>query len=172
MLGESGQGPCGNLVDAIAVSPPVELDTCSRRIRHAENRFYDRHFVDVLLRQIRQRARLVAGAPGYCYGSRPTSLYELDDRFTAPVNGFGTAACYYRECSSARFVPAIRRPTLIVSAVDDPLIPIEMFGRLKVPPGVSLHVTPGGGHLGFIARPGRDPDRRWIDWRILEWVLR
>ncbi len=171
LLGELGDRACGNLVDAVAVSPPVELATCSRRIHEFENRLYDRHFVDLLLRQIRQRARRVPGAAVFPPGAKPRSLYELDDRFTAPVCGFGTAEQYYRQSSSAQFVPGIRRPTLIVTAADDPLIPIAMFGRLKLPPSAVLHVAPGGGHLGFIARRGCDPDRRWIDWRILEWVL-
>jgi hypothetical protein len=132
---------------------------------------YDRHFVGLLLRQIRERARTVAGAARFPESSRPRSLYEFDDRFTAPVSGFGTADRYYGQCNSAQFVPEIRQPTLIVTAADDPLIPIDMFGRLKLPPSVMLHVTRGGGHLGFVARRGRDADRRWVDWRILQWVI-
>ncbi len=171
LLGELGDRACGNLVEGIAVSPPVELATCSRRIQERQNRLYDRHFVDLLLRHIRRRARRVAGAAGVPPGPAPRSLYELDDRFTAPVCGFGTAEQYYRQSSSAAVVGGIRRPTLIVAAADDPLVPAAMFERLELPPQVMLHLAPGGGHLGFFGRRGSDPDRRWIDWRILQWML-
>jgi hypothetical protein len=33
-----------------------------------------------------------------------------------------------------------------------------------------LVITPCGGHLGFIGSGGSDPDRRWLDWRIIEWM--
>jgi predicted alpha/beta-fold hydrolase len=28
-----------------------------------------------------------------------------------------------------------------------------------------------GGHLGFVGRAGVDADRRWMDWRVVDWVL-
>jgi uncharacterized protein len=171
LLGELGANACGNLNAAIAVSPPLELDTCCRRIHERQNRLYDRRFVDELLRQHRRLLRVRSDAATFCSTPKPRSLYELDDRFTAPVSGFGRAAHYYRQCSSARFVGGIRRPTLILTAADDPLIPIEMFSRLARPAGVTLHVARGGGHLGFIAAAGRDPDRRWMDWRVIDWVV-
>jgi len=40
-----------------------------------------------------------------------------------------------------------------------------------LPPNVTLCLTPHGGHLGFIGRAGLDPDRRWMDWRLTEWLL-
>ena len=171
LLGEIGAGGCGNLVAGIAVSPPVELGTCCERIGRRDNRLYDRRFVEALLQQHRERIRLVPGAPPMPFTVKPRTLLELDNRFTGPINGFGNAVNYYRECSSSSFVPEIRKPTLILTAADDPMIPVEIFGRLRLPPSVALHVAPSGGHLGFISRGGRDGDRRWMDWRVVEWVL-
>jgi predicted alpha/beta-fold hydrolase len=116
----------------------------------------------------------VPDAPPLPFVRQPKSLLELDNKFTGPINGFGDAATYYRECSSARFVPEIRKPTFILTAADDPLIPVEMFSRLEVPQAVRVAIASGGGHLGFIAhrkfsQAQGDPDNRWMDWRILEW---
>lgn len=41
-------------------------------------------------------------------------------------------------------------PTHILTAADDPVIPIEDFEGLTLPDGVSLEVTDFGGHCGFI----------------------
>ncbi len=170
LLGEIGAGDCGNLVAGIAVSPPVELATCCQRLQERDNRWYDRRFVGALIRQHRRRIKLVPGTPPMPFASNPKTLFELDDCFTGPINGFGDGATYYRECSSAPLAPEIRKRTLILAAADDPIIPIEIFSRLCLPPNVSLHIASSGGHLGFVSRRGRDPDRRWMDWRILEWV--
>jgi predicted alpha/beta-fold hydrolase len=175
LLGELGHTSCGNLVGGIAVSPPVELATCCRAIHQRQNRLYDRKFVDELIRQHRQRLQLVPGTPPLPFRRKPKSLLELDDRFTGPINGFGDAVNYYQQCSSARFVAAIRKPTVVLTAADDPLIPVEMFSRLQPSSEVRLYIAPSGGHLGFIvhrkfARQINDPDTRWMDWRVVGWV--
>jgi predicted alpha/beta-fold hydrolase len=50
-----------------------------------------------------------------------------------------------------------------------------MFSRLQLPSSVQVNVAPGGGHLGFIAHRRHsqllaDPDTRWMDWRVIQWV--
>lgn len=170
LLGEVGSDSCGNLDSAMAVAPPVELQTCCQRLQERDNRLYDWRFVGLLIRQHEERLRRVEGTPPMPFQVRPRTLLELDDQFTAPINGFGNAANYYHACSSARFVPDIRKPTLIMTAKNDPIIPVEMFGRLNLPPCVKLHIAAGGGHLGFISRGAGDPDRRWMDWRVVDFV--
>lgn len=41
-------------------------------------------------------------------------------------------------------------PSAILTSQDDPIIPIEDFHALQLPPGVRLDITPHGGHCGFI----------------------
>ena len=60
-----------------------------------------------------------------------------------------------------------------VTIIDDdenPLVPGDVFADLKLPPAVKLTVPRSGGHLGFIGGKKGDPDRRWMDWRVVEWV--
>ena len=40
-----------------------------------------------------------------------------------------------------------------------------------MPDNVELRMTDHGGHLGFVGRGGIDPDRRWMDWRVVDWIL-
>ena len=98
-------------------------------------------------------------------------IREIDDWFTGPVCGFGTADNYYRQCSSAPLLSAIRLPTLIMAAGDDPLVPLDNLQSARLSPSTTLCVTRHGGHLGFIAARSHDPDRRWMDWRVVDWVL-
>jgi hypothetical protein len=171
LLGEIEDLRCGNLDSAVAVCPPVDLAACSRQISRGSNRLYDRFFVKLLLRQI-HAARLLSSdmAPGPSV-RRPRTLWEFDNGFTAVVCGFGTADNYYRAASSAQFVSRIRVPTLILASRDDPMIPCGALEELDLPRAVHLHLSNHGGHLGFFGRAGVDPDRRWMDWRVVQWVL-
>ena len=172
MLGEDGRSNRvpPYLACAAAVNPPIDLEQCGDALRKRSNRYYDRHFTGLLAQQVQERIDQVVDAPGPVGGSIPARLREIDDKYTAPVSGFDGVYDYYANCSGAQFVPAINVPTLILTARDDPLIPVMSFEQLPAVPAVQVHIEEHGGHLGYIARPGIDPDRRWMDWRVVEWL--
>jgi len=166
LLGELAGDKCGNLDSAVAVCPPADLAACSRKISLPLNRLYDRYFVRLLMRQLH-----LAGMRGAAeLRPTPRTLWEFDDRFTAVVCGFGTADNYYATASSAPLIERIQTPTLILASRDDPMIPCSTLESMAMPPAVELRLTDHGGHLGFVARRGADPDRRWMDWRVVDWV--
>ena len=148
-----------------AVSTPLDLAACARRIAEPDNRLYEQRFVR------RMRARLCATGR---YQARDfaglRSVIALDDRFTAPSFGFGNAANYYRTQSAIGYLQGLRVPALLIQAKDDTFVPFEIFGSEAVQrnPRIQLLVTEHGGHLGFI---GRAPHRFWADEAIMEWVL-
>ena len=41
-------------------------------------------------------------------------------------------------------------PTAIITAADDPVIPVEDFHHLKTAPSTDLFIHPQGGHNGFV----------------------
>jgi uncharacterized protein len=184
LLGEEPARLPDNLERVAAVCPPIELKTCVEAFQKGINRLYDRYFARLLRDQVAARKRLLPATvipdgwpdpldPGKRNSTprfrAPRGVYDFDDRFTAPVAGFGTANNYYDRCSAAQFLPAIRRPCLILAAADDPLIPKRIFDRLPPNPSVILCLTAHVGHLGYLGRASADADRRWLDWRIVEW---
>lgn len=157
---------------AIAVNPPIDLVAGVESIGSRVNRVYDRHFTGVLLRHLERWWEVRPDAYRPAESRRPRSLREFDDWFTAPAIGCRDALDYYSRSSAARFVPAIRVPTTIITSRDDPLVPFEMFSddRVSYPDTVKLVATDRGGHVGFVSRRGADPDTRWLDWRVVEIV--
>jgi predicted alpha/beta-fold hydrolase len=154
---------------------------CSKNLSRWSNKIYDDHFVRSLWCAARGRSHGNGsprrsnkhGTPGFQLpGRRPRCLYDFDEVYTAPISGFRNAEHYYRTCSSGQFVPAIRRPMLVIAAADDPMIPAQLYERVRWPACVRFHLAAGGGHLGFIGRRSDDPDCRWMDWRIVEWMTR
>ncbi len=51
------------------------------------------------------------------------TMREFDETCTAPLFGFADADDYYARCSSRRFLAGVRTPTLLLRALDDPIIP-------------------------------------------------
>jgi hypothetical protein len=165
LAGELG-GDAPRLIAAVcAISTPLDLAACARRIAEPDNRIYERRFVR------RMRARLLGTGR---YAARELaglrSVMEVDDRITAPSFGFGNADNYYRSQSAIRRLDAIRVPTLLIQAKDDTFIPFSIFESAPVRsnPRIRLLATEHGGHLGFI---GRRPCRLWADQAIMDWIV-
>ena len=159
-----------NVDSCFAISPPIDLVRCAANLQSGLNRFYDYRFVRLLRRQMERRQKHVEGIIDFGMSSLPGRLIAIDDQLIAPANGYQGADDYYRQCSSGPLLAEIKIPTVIVTAMDDPLVPFELFSSFKFSDDISLIATRHGGHLGFVGRAGIDPDRRWLDWRLCDWI--
>ncbi|QDU78808.1 Arylesterase [Polystyrenella longa] len=159
-----------HLVTAVAVNPPIDLHLSVQALDSILGRFYDRYFTKRLMKHIQLLSEHDPIHDQIKFDRIPQTVYELDDAYTAPMSGFDSAEHYYAETSSRQIMSQIRLPSLLLTANDDPLIPVRMFEGLDTHPAVTLHVAPHGGHLGYRGKRGGDPDHHWMDWRILEWL--
>lgn len=172
MLGESGEVAVGQVDSAVAVAPPIALAECCRGMMRRESRIYSRAFTKALIRQVKARRRFIPRLNDIPLAPVPKSLWEFDDRFTAPLAGFRNADEYYERSSSAPLLARIAVPTLVLSAADDPIVPVSIFHQARYSPTTKLLLTEHGGHVGYIAaQSGEDADRYWMDWRIVQFIL-
>jgi uncharacterized protein len=171
LVGETPEAVPANVVKVAAICPAIDLGRCVRSLVGPFQRMYDRYFVRELCRQIRGNRLLNAELPVLNSPRRMKSMFDFDDFYTGPVCGFGSADNYYSASSARRHIAQIRRPTFILAAEDDPLVTIECFEGLRAPSNVLFHVTKHGGHLGYVGQRGIDRDSRWMDWRIVDWVM-
>jgi len=171
LAGELGETAPPHLASVMAVSPPIDLMQCTGRIQKGMSRIYDRRFVRLLVQQIRQRDKLMLSAHTRPLAPPPRRLMDFDSLFTAPLSGFADVHDYYTRASSVWVLGRIAVPTLIVTAASDPIVPVTCFERASYSTTTQLHIAPCGGHLGFIAAQNSDPDVRWLDWRIVDWVM-
>lgn len=169
--GEVGDLPPGGLDSAIAVAPPIDIVHCAENIWSGWNFIYDRYFAEVCQRHLLSRRRHSPSFRQVRLGRRFRRLIDFDREVTAPLSGFESVEEYYQRSSSGPLLAEIRIPTAILTAADDPVIPLSMFERYRRSDSVVLHVTEQGGHLGYISGGENDPDDRWMEWRIVDWVL-
>lgn len=169
-LGEAGESAHPQVDRALAVSPPIDLMHCCQLIQRPKSRLYDRAFVRDLMKLVERRRPHWPELAQVDLRRAPRSLLEFDNRVTAPLSGFRDAEHYYTTASAGPKLATIAVPTLILTAADDPLVPAEIFAAAPRSEFVKLHVTQHGGHIGFIGRSGVDADRRWLDWRFVDWA--
>lgn len=88
---------------------------------------------------------------------------------TAPEFGYRSAADYYNQASALRVVGQIRVPTMILTAQDDPLVPIDSFRSDAIVgnPFITLVAPEHGGHCAFISNNSGD-ERFWAEQRVVE----
>ncbi|MBI2477737.1 MAG: alpha/beta fold hydrolase [Planctomycetia bacterium] len=154
----------------VAINPPIDLALCVERFSTGTSRLYDRYIASHHYRHLLRSAALVEQAPHVANGFRPRGQRDFDSWYTAAAWGFESVEAFYADTSSRRVISDVRIPTLLIASRDDPLVPVELFENLEVPTSIRLHLTDHGGHLGFIGRSGIDPDRRWMDWRIVDYL--
>jgi predicted alpha/beta-fold hydrolase len=173
-LGERGRDVSAAVRGAATISVPYDLERGARRLMQGFSRVYDRH----CLRTLREKALTkLARHPGLFDVSaleRARTIYEFDDAVTAPVHGFVDAHDYYSRSSSIHWIGTIERPTLLLSAHDDPFLPPEVLNevqsRARANRNLTLEFTKRGGHVGFVG--GAIPFRPtyYAEWRVAEFL--
>ncbi|NWA01142.1 hydrolase [Pseudomonas gingeri] len=176
-LGESA-GNSG-LQAAVAVSVPFRLDQCADRIGQGFSKVYQAHFMREMLTYIRDKQRrfqhdgridglATLSNLGPLTGMR--TFWDFDGRVTAPLHGYLDAEDYYRRASSRYFLGAIRTPTLIIQAADDPFVfPHSLPEPGELAPGTEFELQRKGGHVGFVDGTLRKP-AYYLERRIPQWL--
>src|SRR5208282_2253274 len=153
-----------------ALAPAFDLAACADALAEPQNFIYERHFVTELKRHMRHKAQLFPERYAIDGMRAIRTVREWDDVITAPYCGFASADDYYARSSALQLAGAIRRPTLILTAKDDPFVPFALFGdaALRANRNITFVATEYGGHCAFISRE-RGEERFWAERRIVEY---
>ena len=144
------------------VSAPIEPAQAADRMMQRRNAIYS----NALLKEMREAYRRLELTPAEARAVEEAhSIRAFDDAITAPRFGFAGAAEYYEATAAARVIDQASVPLLLIHAEDDPWIPADPYRPLAEapPPGVTVELTPTGGHVGFHIKGF---DLPWHDVRI------
>ena len=153
LLGEDPLGGASLVRAAAAISVPYDLAAGSRLLEQSRmGRMYSAHFLRSLHGKVRSKETMLEPLLELDAVFSARTIWEFDDRATAPLSGFEDAAHYYRVCSSSGFLAAIRVPTLLLHAEDDPFLPCDSIPMqpLLENPKLSMVRHRRGGHVGFL----------------------
>lgn len=147
-LGE--QQPYPELKKAAVFSVPIDLHASCLKISKPSNWVYSNRFLKSLKGKVIQKSNTMAGLDIIGIEKIKT-LIQFDDQYTAPLHGFLNAMDYYRKCSSLHFLDAVKIPTLLVNAQNDPFLSEACYPgtQLKNHPFIKFESPTYGGHVGF-----------------------
>ncbi|MEN3943777.1 alpha/beta fold hydrolase [Prosthecobacter sp. SYSU 5D2] len=166
-LGEQAAHP--HIVAAAAVSSPVDLASSARVLDELPgNRLYLKRFLNTLIIKIEAKARLFPDSFDIQGIRAIHTIKEFDDRFTAPMHGFRDADDYWERASSLPHLGKVEVPTLLLNALNDPLLTTPSFPEelAAQSPHLHLEMPAYGGHVGFLDHRLRG----WHERRVVEFI--
>lgn len=158
-LGERGSS--SPIKAAIAVSAPLNLAAVSRRFMKWDDALFQFAILSQLKQEsIKPAAELSEQERSAVRAAR--TIWDFDQNFTAPRNGFSSAEDYYTRSSCESFLERVAVPTLMIYASDDPIVPRDAYLRYPWDRNSKLIplISPSGGHCGF---RGADRHAFWHD---------
>ena len=159
-LGEKGDH--AGISAAAAVSISFDLASSTAILDKGFSKIYQKHFVDLMREAAKRKFRDLAPLfnPGDL--NKIKTLWEFDEKVTAPLHGFVNADQYYSESSCKQFLKNICVPTLIMNSLDDPFLERNTFpGPKEVSDMVELEFLQNGGHAAFITGS---------IWKYFSWI--
>jgi predicted alpha/beta-fold hydrolase len=169
MAGEFGDDTPPAVRGFVAIAPAMALAACATALESSENFIYETRFVRGLKRRMRRKAKLFPKSFRLDGMHRVFTVRQFDDVITAPHSGFRDAEDYYAQSSADQLLAKIARPTLILTAQDDPVVPFFTFNTpaIRENPNITFLATRHGGHCAFISHES-GPERFWAENRIVE----
>lgn len=164
------QGENAPVNAAASISAPYDLDACCRKLDGPGvfHLLYRERFLRTLKSKARAKLKRFPGAFDGRAMEAARTVRAFDHAVTAPLHGFQSAEHYYAESSSGPRLHAIRKPTLLISAADDPMLESPVVPpQAKDNPHLSIVETPHGGHVGFVAGHVHRP-RFWAEEQALD----
>lgn len=172
-LGERGERIPSHVAAAAAISTPFNLAACASVLdRGLNRRLYTAAFLSTMKAKLDKKAHIYRDVLNLPAALKAKTFAEYDRLVTAPLNGFADEQDYWARSSSGQFLPAIRRPTLLINALNDPFMPASALPRTAVNKSRWLEAAfvPQGGHAGFLE--GFAGRRSWAEARALAFLRR
>lgn len=157
---------------AVAVSVPIDLASSGREMSTLKNKIYMEEFLKTLRLKVLEKAHKFPE-----YQLDKTALFkakvfkDFDALYTAPVFGFENPEDYWEKASSKPFIPLIKKPTILITSLDDPFLSKECYPYEEADASEHffLEATRYGGHVGYISS-FKQRENRWLEQRILRFV--
>lgn len=170
-MGETSYKP-SIIKGAIAVSVPCDLEGSAHSLNKMSNFIYQQRFMITLkqkaLRKIENYPELGIQKSEI---KASKNFEQFDSAFTAKLFGYKNARDYWQKNSCLQFLPTIQKPTLILTAQDDPFLSQSCipYKIAKSHPFLQLEAPKYGGHVGFNTSL-YNLSNNWSEYRIYQFI--
>ena len=164
ILKKCGSVPIANLCHAVSISPVLNPEKSTAKIDGI--RFIRKYFLAKWRRSLTKKQKLFPDLYEFENVTHLKTIQAVTDVLLDRYSDFQTAREYFQAYAvMGSDIENIQTPTTIITAEDDPIIPIEDFYDLKLNTYTRLVVHSHGGHNGFITGFKL---RSWYEDRIIK----
>lgn len=169
-LGEKGKDLPKEITRAAVYSAPCNLASSAATLKLKSNTFYRKRFLDKLKKKIEEKAVQFPDLIDLDLLKGVNDFDTFDTFFTAKLHGFKDANDFYQAVSADNWMKFIEIPTLILNALNDPLLGPECYPitLAESKTEIILEMPKRGGHTGFVL-PGQE--FTWAENRFAEFLL-
>jgi uncharacterized protein len=152
--------PIAGLKQIVGISPVLDPDKATDRIDNS--RFILKYFLKKWRRSLSIKQALYPGQYDFSGLLAIDNIREMTERLLARYSPYDSAKAYFEKYTlTDGHLRDITLPTTIITAADDPIIPVEDFYGLRTSDATRLIIHPFGGHNGFLE-----------SWRLNGWYER
>ncbi|NVJ87617.1 MAG: alpha/beta fold hydrolase [Algoriphagus sp.] len=168
-LGEKGDSLPPQVKKAAVYSTPCNLPSSASTLKERRNNFYKNRFLGKLKGKMRLKASQFPDLIDLDLLESVKDFDAFDTFFTAKIHGYKDAQDFYQSVSPDQRMPQISIPTLIVNALNDPLLgdacyPVDLAERKQE---ILLEIPKRGGHTGFLLK---GEEFTWVEHRLLAFL--
>ena len=166
-LGRRGKEIPKTIKGAATFSAPTDLHDSVKKLDDPSISFYRKRFHRMLSDKIKRKALQFPDRIDISDLNNFEKWSEFDDRYSAPINGYRDAKDFYTQGSANNNIAGIQIPTLLVNALNDPILTPSCFPKVlaEAHPNFHLEITQKGGHVGF---SWFGKSYAWSEWRTVE----
>lgn len=166
-LGQRAATVPESLKAAATFSVPTDLHGSVRILNDPALSFYRKRFHRMLTDKIKQKALQFPDQIDIKGIESFEKWSDFDDRYSAPINGYRDANDFYTQGSANNSIANISIPTLLVNALNDPILTPSCFPKTLAKNSLNFHleITERGGHVGF-SWAGKK--FAWSEWRAAD----
>ncbi len=150
----------------MAVCPVLDPGHTMRRLESGPW-IYRRYFEYKWLRSLRRKAAAWPGVYDFSAVMANPTLGAMTHHLVEQYTDYPSISDYLRGYAVVGdTLSPLEVPTLLLAALDDPIIPASDLARIGPASALTIEAHPSGGHCGFLERL-RGPS--WADRRAVQW---
>jgi uncharacterized protein len=143
------QTPIINLFHVAAISPV--LDPAKSTVKIDQYPLIRKYFLKKWIQSLKKKQELFPAIYDFTELQSLNSIQAVTDRLLQKHSNFNSASEYFKAYSILKgAINELPVPATIITAKDDPIIPVEDFYQLELNHRTNLIIHDFGGHNGFI----------------------
>ena len=158
----------------VAISPPLDMQSSCEKIDAPSAWLYRNMFLKDISQRVIPQGKFDHIPDAHKELPHVKTWFEFDHLYVAPSAGFLGAPEYHINSAARYYIRDVETPGLVLHSRDDPIINPVGWDETnwEAKPHITAELTEHGGHVGWrIKKHPFIPDRSWLDYRIMSYLL-